>query len=339
MADVYADLKNWSATASSNLPAGTTTIGTGLDDNLRQIQATVVQDLSNVGADIASASSCDLGAVPGLFHTITGTTGITSFGTVRAGIWKVLTFSGAVTITYNATSMITPDSVDLTTVAKDSFLAESLGSGNWKVHPLKHSNLLAANLSGTPDLPDGTTGTTQSAGDNSTKLATTAYVDTNKLINGTVTATTSGTSVDYTSIPSWVKRITIMFDGVSTNGTSPIILRLGDSGGIESTGYKCSVVYLQSAAQGGENDTTAFRLIESVAMGASSIINGSITLNLLNATDHTWVVSGVLGHSDVAYVNMIGGSKATSAALDRISVTTNNGTDAFDAGQINISYE
>ena len=170
MADVYADLKNWSATASSNLPAGTTTIGTGLDDNLRQIQATVVQDLSNVGADIASAATCDLGAVPGLFHTITGTTGITSFGTVRAGIWKVLTFSGAVTITYNATSMITPDSADLTTVAKDSFIAESLGSGNWKVHPLKQTSLAASTLA------DGTIATTQSVGDSTTKVSTTAFV-------------------------------------------------------------------------------------------------------------------------------------------------------------------
>ena len=136
MADIYADLKNWSATASSNLPAGTTTIGTGLDDNLRQIQATVVQDLSTVGADIASASSCDLGAVPGLFHTITGTTGITSFGTVRAGIWKILTFADVVTITHNGTSLICPGGVDLVTVANDSLVAESLGSGNWKIHTL-----------------------------------------------------------------------------------------------------------------------------------------------------------------------------------------------------------
>mgnify|MGYP001615881583 CR=1 FL=1 len=134
MADVLANLKDWSATASSNLPSGATTIGTGLDDNLRQIQATLRQDLAAVGANIASAATCDLGAIAGLFHTITGTTGITSFGTVSAGIWKILTFSGALTITHNATSLICPGAEDITTVAGYSFLLESLGSGNWKVH-------------------------------------------------------------------------------------------------------------------------------------------------------------------------------------------------------------
>jgi hypothetical protein len=65
---------------------------------------------------------------------ITGTTTITSFGTVAAGIWRIVTFAGALTLTHNATSLILPGGASITTAAGDSLIAESLGSGNWKVH-------------------------------------------------------------------------------------------------------------------------------------------------------------------------------------------------------------
>jgi len=55
------------------------------------------------------------------------------------------------------------------------------------------------------------------------------------ITSGTAVASTSGTSIDFTGIPSWVKRITVMFDVVSTNGSAIILIQLGDSGGIETT--------------------------------------------------------------------------------------------------------
>ena len=132
MADVASNLKSWSATASSNSPAGTTNIGTQLDDNLREIQAVVRQDLATKGADIASATTTDLGAVAGLFHDITGTTTITSFGTVSAGIWKIIKFEGALTLTHNATSLILPGGANITTADGDIAIMFSEGSGNWR---------------------------------------------------------------------------------------------------------------------------------------------------------------------------------------------------------------
>ena len=132
MADISANLYQWSATAGSNNPSGTTTIGTGLDDNLRQIQATVRQDLANKGSDIASATTTDLGAVIGLMHDITGTTTITGFGTVSAGIWKIIKFEGALTLTHNGTSLILPGAANITTVAGDVGIFMSEGSGNWR---------------------------------------------------------------------------------------------------------------------------------------------------------------------------------------------------------------
>jgi len=68
------------------------------------------------------------------------------------------------------------------------------------------------------------------------------------LVSGTSQASTSGTSIDFTGIPSWVKRITVMFNGVSTNGTSNKQIQLGDSGGFETTGYLGASVQLTDAA-------------------------------------------------------------------------------------------
>jgi hypothetical protein len=132
MADVASDLKTWSTTASSNSPSGSTAVGTGLDDNLRELQKVVRQDLASKGSDIASASTTDLGAVAGLMHDITGTTTITSFGTVSAGIWKIVKFEGILTLTHNATSLILPGAANITTANGDIAVFISEGSGNWR---------------------------------------------------------------------------------------------------------------------------------------------------------------------------------------------------------------
>lgn len=132
MADVQAALKDWSSTPSSNSPSDATTIGAGLADNFQQIQATVRQDLASKGADIASATTTDLGAVAGHQHDITGTTTITSFGTVAAGIWKIIKFEGALTLTHNATSLILPGGANITTADGDVAVMVSEGSGNWR---------------------------------------------------------------------------------------------------------------------------------------------------------------------------------------------------------------
>lgn len=133
MADVSTNLKDWSSTESSNNPAGTTTVGAGLDDNLRRIQATIVQDLNSKGADIASATTTDLGAVAGFYHDITGTTTITGLGAVRAGVIKIIRFRGALTFTHNATSLILPGAANITTADGDHAFCMSLGTGNWVV--------------------------------------------------------------------------------------------------------------------------------------------------------------------------------------------------------------
>jgi len=304
MADISGNLKDWSTTAASNNPSGATTIGTGLDDNLRELQKVVRQDLAHKGADIASAATTDLGAVAGLMHDITGTTTITSFGTVAAGIWKILKFEGALTLTHNATSLILPGGGNITTANGDVGIFMSEGSGNWRC--LSYEKASGASLGG---------------------------------VLSAEVASTSGTAVDFTGIPAGVKRITVMFVGVSTSGTSIPMIQIGDSGGVETSGYSGGGVSFGTAPSVTiSGHSTGWHLAG--AWAAGNVAHGAATLTLQDSSDNTWVMSGNFGRSDAATAfSTAAGSKALSATLDRVRVTMVNGTDTFDAGAISIMYE
>ena len=156
------------------------------------------------------------------------------------------------------------------------------------------------------------------------------------IVSGTTVASTSGTSIDFTSIPSWVKRITVMLSGVSTNGSSQIQFQLGDSGGIENTGYLSSGVGYSGVALGTSNYTAGFGVNTG---GATYLANGAIVFTLLDASTNLWAAQGQFGYSNGTFYAVVAGSKALSATLDRVRITTVGGTDTFDAGSINILYE
>jgi hypothetical protein len=147
--------------------------------------------------------------------------------------------------------------------------------------------------------------------------------------------TLSGTSQDFTGIPSWAKKITIQFVDVSANGTSNPLIQLGDSGGIETTGYAGSSSVL-TAAVATTNYTAGFGIALS---NAANAIQGSCTLTLENASTNTWVISGIVSSPTTTASATVSGSKSLSGALDRIRLTTVNGTDTFDAGSWNILVE
>jgi hypothetical protein len=143
----------------------------------------------------------------------------------------------------------------------------------------------------------------------------------------------TGTAVDFDSIPAWAKRITVMFNGVSTNGTSHYLIQLGGSGGIENTGYlgtgSAVVSTVASALY-----TSGFGFNNASAAGTTG---GQIVFSLIGS--NIWAASGVFGLSNTATTLLLSGSKTLSATLDRVRITTVNGTDTFDAGSINIMYE
>ena len=155
------------------------------------------------------------------------------------------------------------------------------------------------------------------------------------LIAGTAVASTSGTSIDFTSIPSWVKRITVMFSGVSTSGTSNFLIQLG-SGSVSATGYESAfIVGTPGSANTVTSSTAGFILCSGVA---SYVLSGAITFT--NISSNIWVAQGVFANlTTTTFVTSSSGQKSLSGALDRVRITTVNGTDTFDAGSINILYE
>ena len=155
--------------------------------------------------------------------------------------------------------------------------------------------------------------------------------DQSRIVRSTAVASTSGTSIDFTSIPSWVKRITVMFSDLSTNGTSQYICQLGDSGGVENTGYAGGIL------SGGTFIAYSAGFSFNTNVAAASVYYGAITLAQLNG--NLWVATTACNAS-ASFANGAGsGSKTLSGTLDRVRITTVNGTDTFDAGTINIMYE
>lgn len=158
----------------------------------------------------------------------------------------------------------------------------------------------------------------------------------NKLILATMQASTSGTSIDFTSIPAGVRRITLMFSGVSTSGTSDLQIQIGDAGGIETSGY-LGAGHTNAAAV--TNYTSAFGLHAAGGLAAASILHGQAILTLMDSATNLWAFTSAHAYSNTNTTIGGMGSKALSAVLDRVRVTTVGGTDTFDAGNINILYE
>jgi len=183
---------------------------------------------------------------------------------------------------------------------------------------------------------DGTTGiTSPTITTTSTIVAGTTVADATAVIRPLVSGTSvtaSGTSVDFTSIPSWVKRITVMFSGVSTSGTSNLLVQLGDSGGVETTGY----VSTASSQSGGTVGNSTIGFLITVATSGTSLHSGIVTLANIDST--SWVSSGLLKESTTT-LRTSAGDKTLSSVLTQVRITTVNGTDTFDAGSINILYE
>jgi hypothetical protein len=193
-----------------------------------------------------------------------------------------------------------------------------------------------ADTSGTVEIQsNGTTRlTVASGGVTATNLTATGTFGGGVITAGTAVSASS-TSVDFTSIPSWVKRITVMFNVVSTNGSSDIQLQIG-SGSVTTSGYVGATAYVNVSGSSGTNFSAGFLVSNSV--GSGNTYSGIATLCLLSS--NKWIFSIAIGRGDNTTIYSGGGVSSTlSGALDRVRITTANGTDTFDAGTINILYE
>lgn len=147
-------------------------------------------------------------------------------------------------------------------------------------------------------------------------------------------ATTSGTFIDLPAVPSWVKRITIAFNGVSTNGADSYLVQ-GGAGSIESSGYaSASAAAVNGAVSQGASSTSGFIIPNG---NAANIFAGHVVLTFVGS--NTWACSISLGQTAGIVGVSGGGNKTFSGTLDRIRLTTTGGTNAFDAGSISSIYE
>jgi hypothetical protein len=152
------------------------------------------------------------------------------------------------------------------------------------------------------------------------------------LVSDTAKSATS-TSVDFDSIPSWVKRITVMLNGVSTNGTSTLLIQIG-AGSVLTSTYVSSNTTITSSNVSGSTSTAGFLFGGS---SAANIVTGNVVLT--NITGNVWVGAGAIVFEGTVASALSAGKVTLSGSLDRVRITTTNGTDTFDAGTINILYE
>lgn len=173
------------------------------------------------------------------------------------------------------------------------------------------------------------------AGTDTARAITPSAMKAAQIVLGTAVASTSGTAIDFTGIPSYAKRVTIPLSVVSTNGTSNYLVQLGDSGGIETTSYVSGVAGIQGTnATAISSATSGFAL--QTAADAAATYSGVIQLVKLDG--NTWVcVSSLSASNGVTYSQ--NGTKTLSATLDRVRLTTSGGVNTFDAGSVNVSWE
>ena len=248
------------------------------------------------GADIASASPLVIGS-DGNYFDVTGTTGFAAM-TVPAGLTFMLQFDGILTLTHHATNLNLPGGANITTAAGDRMICFATAANT--VHVLDYSFADAREFVPSP--------------------------------KGSI-ATTSGTSVTLaSSIPSWVKAISIGFTSISTNGTSTPIVQLGDAGGLEATGYTGAIVSDGSQGQ----LSTGFLIMTAANVAAAGSISGGILL--IKGTSNRWFCTGGTGRDDATIASFVAGYKDLSDTLTQIAITMTNGTDAFDSGAAEVVF-
>jgi hypothetical protein len=164
------------------------------------------------------------------------------------------------------------------------------------------------------------------------------FASTQKIAQSTSQATTSGTSIAFTSIPSWVKRITVMLNGVSLSGTSYIQIQIGTSGGFVTSGYSSGVAALTSVGVGLGAAAVSTGFYTTGSTTQTNTASGVYFISNLSGNIWTYTGTGVRTGDVATYFNSAA-PLSLGGTLTQVRISSGNGTDTFDAGSVNILYE
>ena len=262
------------------------------------------------GISSASAVYATAANISGLTTTTGGISSASAVYATAANISGLTTTTGGISsasAVYAASAVISAGTINNTIVG-----ATTAASGRFTTLTATGSTTLATSLTGTLRADSG---------------VVSVDANNNAPVLMTKVASTSGTSIDFTGIPSWATQVVCYYVGVSTNGVSNYLLQIGDSGGIEATGYL-----------GSSGSTTFTTGVGLFSASAANVWHGTITLNLADASTNTWTATVAVGTSNSGGNTYGGISKPLSATLDRVRFTTAPGTETFDAGFVNVSY-
>lgn len=321
-------VSDWDTTAANNTDVGginiqgSASIANG-DNALREIMEQIAS-YTRRGSDLASAGTLDLDSIDSLLVNVTGTTTVTAV-TLTSGHWRIVRATGAFQITAGASLIVNGStSVNFTTIAGDLLFFEGYGSSVVRVWLIS-----GAGRSVLPALGTASQQLRVNSGATALEYFSGGYVMPSAI------NTTSGTSHDVSSLPSGITELNFIFTGVSTNGTSPIIIQLGDSGGLETTGYTGQGGFMsESPAISMSTMSSGFLTTQATVAGSQG--NGLVTIK--RGASNIWGVHGLIGRADADVMQYLGGYKALSAELDRFRITTVGGTDTFDLGEVYYSY-
>jgi hypothetical protein len=243
----------------------------------------------NKGADVASAAALPLIA-DGNYFDVTGTVTVSSMATLGVGTQIKLHFDDALILTHNATDLILPGAANITTAAGDEAEFIEYATGDWRCVNYSRASAQGVNYA-------------------------------------TESKNASGTSFDFT-IPAWAKEIKLCFYNISTTGSNGLRIQLGDSGGIEGSGYLGG-----SSVLTGSVSSAAFSSGFDIGLlAASAAVQGHLTL--VNMGGNDWSLSGTLSRSDTGLNTFVSGTKPTSATLTTVRITTTTAVDTFDGGLV-----
>lgn len=257
-------------------------------------------DILQPSVDVASATTTDIGAVSSQNVRVTGTTTITSFGTVAAGTFRRVRFSGALTLTHNSTSLILPGAENIITVAGDVSEFISEGSGNWRCVDYQRSALVP-----------------------------------NSFIygSGSITTTTLAPSATITGIRSTSKQVVCSVTGIqSTAAANSIIVQIGTGGSLATSGYSGAGSRTAASAAATVTQTNGLVIYTNAA---AEIVRGILTANLLDESSNQWVLTFVGAEASSALTFSSSSVVSLAGTIDRIAFVANSGN-LVAGGKINM---